>query len=336
MLRLSTTYFSASLLLLAAMSAPAEAQRDYSRVQLREQLRQTSAKMQANQEKQGKPEKRAKADKGDKDEKAEKSASSNDKMQFAHDIAYGKDPLQKLDIYSPRGAETLPVVLFVHGGGWRIGDKESPAHQNKGSAFSANGVVLVSTNYRLSPAVKHPAHVEDVAAACDWVHDNIKKYGGDPDKIYLMGHSAGAHLVLLLATNDRFIQEHKMNLRQISGVISLDTASLDLLDRIESQAGNKEMYEQAFGHDPKTLTDASPTLNIHKGKDYPPFLMFCSAKRRGAIAQHEKFISTLKSAGGDVTFQTVPLSHAAINQVAGKPDSEIFKKSLSFVKQIKQ
>lgn len=272
--------------------------------------------------------------------RAESAVPGGENMKVAANISYGQDPLQKLDIYSPKDGKALPVVLFIHGGGWRVGDKGQTAHVNKGKAFTDDGFVLVSANYRLSPQVKHPGHVEDVASAFAWVHSHIKEYGGDPSRIFLMGHSAGAHLVLLLGTNDRFLAAHKLSPANISGVISLDTASLDLIDRTSANspganvAGelSSDMYENAFGHDPKVLTDASPTLNIRKGKKYPRMLLICGSRRRGAISQQEKFVRAFKTAGGTVTFQTVPLSHSAINQAAGNRDSEVFKAALDFLK----
>ncbi len=268
---------------------------------------------------------------------APSAVPANPNMDVAVDLPYGKDQLQKLDIYTPKNAKALPVVLFAHGGGWRGGDKSQQAHKDKGSVFTEHGVVFVSANYRLSPEVKHPAHEEDVASAFAWVKANIAKYGGDSENVYLMGHSAGAHLVDLLGTNGRFVQAHKLSLADIKGVVSLDTATLDLFDRTSEQNGiaagilTKGMFESAFGHEPKTYTDASPTLNIHKGSKYPKFLMFSGEKRKDATAQHQKFVDAMKAAGGTVEWLTVPLSHREVNMAESDVNSDVFKRTIVFV-----
>ena len=115
-------------------------------------------------------------------------------------VAYGEDELERLDVYAPRGASRAPVVVFVHGGEWTRGDKAAVSFKPK--FFNQNGIVFVSINYRLSPAATHPAHVSDVAAAIRWVHEHCGRFGGDPKKIVLMGHSAGCHLVTLVAPVD--------------------------------------------------------------------------------------------------------------------------------------
>ena len=98
-----------------------------------------------------------------------------------------------VDLYLPDASGPRPAVVYVHGGEWTKGDKAEVSFKPK--FFTENGVVFVSTNYRLFPAAKHPAHASDVAAAVRWTVDHIAEYGGDPKKVVLMGHSAGCHLV---------------------------------------------------------------------------------------------------------------------------------------------
>src|ERR671934_2141866 len=108
------------------------------------------------------------------------------------DIPYA-DPAQKrqvLDVYAPGGAKNLPVVFWIHGGGWQTGDKKDV--QLKPRAFNDKGFIFVSTNYRLLPDVDMGAIVRDVAKAVHWVHDHVADHGGDPDRLFVMGHSAGA------------------------------------------------------------------------------------------------------------------------------------------------
>lgn len=119
--------------------------------------------------------------------------------------SYGSDARQKLDVYVPAGrAEThLPVVIFFYGGGWVDGSRGDYAFA--GRAFAAQGFVAVVADYRLVPQVRFPAFVEDGALAVKWVRDNIALHGGDPGRIALSGHSAGAYIAAMLALDTRFL-----------------------------------------------------------------------------------------------------------------------------------
>lgn len=251
------------------------------------------------------------------------------------DIAYGPAALEKLDLYTPKHSnnQRMPILIFFHGGGWRMGDKRQ--HDGKGALYARNEIIFVNADYGLAPQVVHPAQAFDVAKAIKYSIDHAIEWGGDPERIYLMGHSAGAHLVDLVATNQRFLKEVGVNPLNIKGVISLDTASLDLLQRskedsFEGQHVGK-MIEQAFGKDPAMLKDGSPTLNIHKGVAYPKFLMICGERRRSAMKNHDEFVRQLRNAGGQVVVKPVPLSHRDINLAAGDGSSDIFKWTKSFV-----
>jgi arylformamidase len=269
----------------------------------------------------------------DADGPAEANALGNSNAT-ARDIAYGKDPLQKLDVYAPqKGTAKGPVILFAHGGGWRRGDKKT--HGMKGAAFSSNGVLFISTNYRLAPDGMHPKEIQDIASAFAWVKAHARDYGADPDQIYVMGHSAGAHLVDLLSTNDKFLAEKGLHLTDIKGCISLDTASLDLTNRSDlpgfASKMVADMVTKAFGTDKDVLTEASPLLQLKKGTTYPPFLMICSANRRDSMAAHQAFEKAVHDCGGTVTTKMVPLNHGQISQAAGNTKTAVFAACLAFV-----
>ncbi|QLC25909.1 alpha/beta hydrolase [Parasphingopyxis algicola] len=126
--------------------------------------------------------------------------------RIGQDIAFGDAARQRLDIYAPEergGDAALPVIVFIHGGGWRAGDKAG--YEFAGRALAARGFVTVVPNYRLSPDVHFPAFVEDGAAALRWVRANIAERGGDPDRIVMVGHSAGAHIAAMLAMDERWL-----------------------------------------------------------------------------------------------------------------------------------
>ena len=110
---------------------------------------------------------------------------------------------QMLDVYAPENAKNAPVIFWIHGGGWQGGDKMS-AHA-KPKAFVDKGYVFVSTNYRLLPNVDMETIIRDIAKSIHWVHDHIAEYGGDPKRLVVMGHSAGAQLAALICTDDRYL-----------------------------------------------------------------------------------------------------------------------------------
>lgn len=140
-----------------------------------------------------------------------------------YEISYDIYPETKLDVYSnDYGQNTLkPVIVYVHGGGWCTGDK-SEWSKDKTQLFIDNGYICVSINYRLSPSVVHPIHIQDVSNAIAWVQYNIKKYGGDPTKLILVGHSAGAHIVALAITNNKYLSNVGVDTNNIQVACILD------------------------------------------------------------------------------------------------------------------
>lgn len=258
------------------------------------------------------------------------------------DISYSKragaDPkLNSLDIYAPPKAKNAPVMIMIHGGGWANGDKSNRGlNTNKVPFFQQNGFIYISINYRLSPAVKHPAHIEDVAEAIAWVHDNISKYGGDKDKIFVMGHSAGAHLAALAATDERRLKAHKKDLSIIKGVILLDGAGYDIPTQMSGLSffGGmlKEMYENAFTLDTAVQKDASPYYHIKKSKNIPPFMIFTAGERIASVNQSKIMVEALTKAGIKAEAIDDPgKNHGSINRDFGLPDEMITKKSEEFL-----
>ena len=138
------------------------------------------------------------------------------------------DALQKLDIYLPENKKFSPVLVFIHGGGWRGGDKKN--HEKKGEFFTKRGYVFISINYRLPPKAKHPLQIEDVASALNWIQENISQFKGKPDEIYILGHSAGAYLTALISTDEQHLNEHELGLDIIKGAMLIDSATYDLFE----------------------------------------------------------------------------------------------------------
>lgn len=131
------------------------------------------------------------------------------------DIEYGQDPLQKLDIHHLKNEEgqKRPVIVFIHGGGWTSEDKSNTRFS--AIAWINKGYTVVSINYRLAPNVKHPDQINDCAMAFKWVIENINNYGGDPDNIAVIGHSAGAHLTALLITDEKLHKKYNIDMKKV-------------------------------------------------------------------------------------------------------------------------
>jgi acetyl esterase/lipase len=141
------------------------------------------------------------------------------RVQRHTDLAYGTDPRQQLDIYSPRGAADLPVVIFWYGGSWIEGSKAD--YRFVGTALANQGFVAVLPDYRLYPQVTFPAFDEDGARAVAWVQQHVGEFGGDPHRIVLMGHSAGGHTAAFLAFNHAFLERFRADPGDIVGLVGL-------------------------------------------------------------------------------------------------------------------
>lgn len=169
-----------------------------------------------------------------------------------------------LDLYFPRNCENFPVVMFVHGGGWRHGDKDFLGIYIKlGKALARQGIGVAVPNYRLSPSVQHPEHIKDVARAFAWLHRNVAKHHGNPDRLFVSGHSAGGHLAALFGTNEKYLKIEGLDLGAIKGVISMSG--------IYKIPDESFVFDAAFGKEVDRRREASPIDNIKPG--LPPFLI---------------------------------------------------------------
>lgn len=252
------------------------------------------------------------------------SAPANGDSAVERDVPYGTDevPSRRLDVYSPDldGAGPRPVVIYVHGGGWFKGDKSKVG--GKPPWLTNLGFVFVSVNYRLLPEGRHPAYAEDLATAVAWVRRRIAHYGGDPEALFLMGHSAGAHLVSLVATDERFLAARGLALDAISGVIALDTNCYDIAARMRSLApADRGLYLAAFGGRPTGWSDASPLTHVKAGKPIPPFLLLTAGESSSTHAQTAAFARALIAAGAGARTAAFPSeTHGSLNRHLGRPD----------------
>ena len=242
----------------------------------------------------------------------------------------GVDPkLLSVDIFPPETGCPAPVVMWVHGGGWQIGDKSNQM-ANKVKLLNDLGDVVVSVNYRLTDPssanpVQYPTHAEDVAAAA-WVHENITKYGGDPKQIALMGHSAGAQIVANIATDPQFLAAHDLALDDLACVAPLDTEGFDVTR--QGQLGTP-LYVDAFGTDPEVWAEASAINHVDRGAGIPPHLLV----RRGTLPrqrQLEAYADALTAAGVPVTIVDARgLSHNEVNAQIGAPGDTVMTQAVT-------
>lgn len=231
------------------------------------------------------------------------------------------DRFTSLDIYRPEGLESpAPIVVFVHGGGWSLGNKAESV-ELKPDWCARNGWILVSVNYRLSPAVIHPEHARDVAAAVSWVHQHAAEFGGDPDRIALMGHSAGAHLAAIVACDEALLEEVGMTTEQLAGVIPLDGAAYNLPERMPqlrrlSLLGR--MYRKAFGTEADVWRRASPVLQAQPADALAPLFCVHAGDRKDSETEGLQLVQAWSSSGTRAELYHAPdKNHAQINRLLG-------------------
>ena len=262
-------------------------------------------------------------------------------QDLKRDIPYA-DPAherQVLDVYAPRDAKKLPVVFWIHGGGWQTGDKSSV--QLKPQFFVDHGFVFVATNYRLLPGVDMDTIIRDVAKSIRWVHDHIADYGGDPQRLFIMGHSAGAQLAALICTDDRYLKSEGLTLAITKGCVPVDGDTYDVPAIIETAETRRRVHglpqakfghREKFGIEPAKHRDFSAVTHVTKGKSIPPFLILHVADHPDTSAQAQRLGNVLKESGLAVTvFGAKDTTHTKINADLGLPDDPATKSLLDFL-----
>lgn len=264
-------------------------------------------------------------------EDAGKTSTSSQEVHKVLDVSYyqgaNANPAKhKLDLYLPKDQKDFPVIFFVHGGAWRHGDKSGflGFYGHLASSWARQGIGVVVTNYRLSPGVTHPEHIKDVARAFSWTRENIRKYGGRVDQIFVSGHSAGGHLVALLATDETYLKAEGLSLKAIRGAIPMSGVY-----RIE--AGD-HLYDSMFGEDPKVRREASPVC--HACSEAPPFLIIY-AEHDLAMCKKifaEQFCTALKEHKADVqTLEVSARNHVTLLMKAASDGDPVNKAVRDFI-----
>lgn len=247
-----------------------------------------------------------------------------------------------LDIYPNAAAKNAPVLFWIHGGGWQVGDKSDV--DLKPRWFGERGFVVVSTNYRLLPEVDMGTLIQDVAKALGWVKKNIQEYGGDPKRILVGGHSAGAQLAAILCTDERYLKAEGADLKCLIGCVPVDGDTYDIPAIIEVAETRRRVHGQPqasyghrekFGNDPALHRDFSAVHHIASGKNIPPFLILYVAAHPDTSAQAWRLNSALKGSGVSSTaFGAKDTNHSKLNNDLGLPNDPATGALESFVKSI--
>lgn len=240
-------------------------------------------------------------------------------QQQWRDVAYGADPAQRMDIYAPalnnrRDAIGAPIILMVHGGAWRWGDKAgSTVTGHKVGYWGKKGYLFISTNYPMLPQANPVQQAEHIARALAFVQTHAANWGGDPTKVVLMGHSAGAHLVALVSSNPQFA--YAQGAKPWLGTVSLDSAAMNVVQGM--QARHYKLYDDAFGTDPVFWHQASPYHQLTPQAF--PMLLVCSSQRVAPCPAARDFAKHAKTFKVRAEVLSENLSHKEINQNLGMP-----------------
>lgn len=232
--------------------------------------------------------------------------------------------LTSLDVYRRPGATGCPAVIWVHGGGWATGDKRGKAIDKKVAWAGELGAVLVSVNYRLATPgsdVGWPDIGEDVAAATAWVLDHADVLGVDPSRVALMGHSAGAHLVTIVATHPDLLRDVGVDRAEIACVVALDSASYDLTAEDQD---SRALIRSAFGTDPTTLADASPILQLQLDPGGVPDTLVVTRGSAARVGMAEELAAAIRATGAtSEVLDATPYTHEEVNTLLGTADDAV-------------
>lgn len=230
------------------------------------------------------------------------------------DLSYGSDEKQHYDVYLPANTKAAPLFVMVHGGGWRWGDKAmSRVVVNKAKHWLPQGFIFVSINNRLLPDADPLQQSEDVARALADIQNRAPSWGGDPAQIILAGHSAGAHLVDLLAADPS--RAYALGAKPWRGTLSLDSGAIDTVGLMQKR--HARLFDKAFGDKPDFWRATSPLERLTA--QATPFLLVCSGQRRTSCPANHDFALRAKALGVSATVLEEDLSHSEINETLGLP-----------------
>lgn len=240
-------------------------------------------------------------------------------------VQYPND-LDKLDLYLPEGKRDVPVIVWIHGGALTQDDKNLEVAT--GRRFASAGIATATVNYRLSPAVSHPAHVQDAAASFAWVKRHIGEYGGDPERIFLAGHSAGAYLAQLLVTDEQYLKAHALSARDVRAVIPVSAFFW-----VEKEGVAPDRPKTVWGSDPAVWIDASPAHHLRASLP-PTLIIYADGDEPWRRQQNVDMAHAMKAAGSapvDVV-QIANRTHMSIWRKLGEAEDPTSERIIAFVK----
>ena len=235
------------------------------------------------------------------------------------------DAKDKLDLYLPEGRSNAPVIVWYYGNQLMGGDKSED--EFVGRRFASAGFVTAVVNYRLSPAVSHPAHVQDAAASFAWVKRHIAEYGGDADRVFVSGYSAGGYLVALLATDARYLAVHKLSPRDIRGVVPV--SAFYWVER-PGVAPDRDM--SVWGTDRAVWADASPAHHLHANG--PPMLILYADRDEDWRREQNVEVAAAMKAAGQAHVEIAMINnrtHATIRSRIGSDGDDTTAQIIRFV-----
>jgi acetyl esterase/lipase len=238
-------------------------------------------------------------------------------------IAYGPAPSQKIEFWRAQGVSgKAPLIVFVHGGGWKRGSSENATGRWKEWQFPSEGYGLASINYRLVPHATVEQQAADVASAIKALINQADQLGIDRSRIVLMGHSAGAHLVALVGTDERYLQNAGLSFGDIAGVVAIDGAAYDVPAQLsDGPMMMQRTYEEAFGSEPARQRQLSPTLQA-AAPNVRNFLLL-HVQRPDGVRQANELAAALRAGGSVVEVGSFPgtglVGHIEINRRLGDP-----------------
>ncbi len=229
------------------------------------------------------------------------------------DISYGPASRHAYDVYWDDSQRNAPMIVMLHGGGWRIGDKAaSRVTGHKVDHWRGKGVIFVSVNTRLLPT-KPDGQARDFAAAVAHIQKNAAKWGGDGRNVLLMGHSAGAHIAALVGTDATL--QRQAGMLPVRGTVSLDTEALDLTGLMSGRT--LPLFKRAFGSAPAYWKTVSPLDQMDRGA--APVLAVCSTERRNSCSSARSFAKAGRARRVAISVLPVAMSHGEINANLGAP-----------------
>lgn len=241
---------------------------------------------------------------------------------------------QQLNVFAPK-KKTRPrdVIVFIHGGNWNSGRKSQ--YNIIGKNWAKKGIVYVIIDYPLSPAANFRDMAVASAASVKWVKDSISKYGGNPERIFVSGHSAGGHLASLISLDDHYFKDLGID-NPITGTILIDAGGLDMYGYLKDEKFSKDhTYYKTFTGDPDTWKVASPLHHLHK--NMPPMVIYQGGKTYPSIVKSTAtFVKSLEGSAPDTPFRIQKSKkHVPMITQYFNPWNRRYKEIIRYIKTVK-